>query len=173
MQDVKKGSSTASLLKERCVSVFFFFFFCYGLRSAKRDGRQIDLFRPKLSELDAKALHKAAGPDGRTGFTERINVTFRFYRPDFTPASNSEYPPLPRCKCEGQPLCILRPDMKGRLSPDASTPYVGSSMHVKRGFKSTDARPATSFGNVEVQGRPVGIFRSSTWSVFFQLANIV
>lgn len=36
----------------------------------------------------------------------RINITFRFYRPDFIPMTT------PRCKC-GQP-CILRPDMKGR-----------------------------------------------------------
>ncbi|KAI5117432.1 hypothetical protein M0805_007003 [Coniferiporia weirii] len=34
----------------------------------------------------------------------RINVTFRFYRPDFMPSTT------PRCKC-GVP-CILRPDMK-------------------------------------------------------------
>ncbi|KIJ60668.1 hypothetical protein HYDPIDRAFT_177359 [Hydnomerulius pinastri MD-312] len=36
----------------------------------------------------------------------RINITFRFYRPDFNPKS------IPRCKC-GVPT-ILRPDMKNR-----------------------------------------------------------
>ncbi|KAK0210294.1 hypothetical protein DFS33DRAFT_1292177, partial [Desarmillaria ectypa] len=36
----------------------------------------------------------------------RINITFRFYRPDFHPSS------IPRCKC-GVPT-ILRPDMKNR-----------------------------------------------------------
>ncbi|EJD52943.1 hypothetical protein AURDEDRAFT_81077 [Auricularia subglabra TFB-10046 SS5] len=36
----------------------------------------------------------------------RINLTFRFYRPDFHPSS------IPRCKCN-VPM-ILRPDMKGR-----------------------------------------------------------
>ncbi|KAK0458459.1 uncharacterized protein EV420DRAFT_1542361, partial [Desarmillaria tabescens] len=36
----------------------------------------------------------------------RINITFRFYRPDFHPSS------IPRCKC-GIPT-ILRPDMKNR-----------------------------------------------------------
>lgn len=36
----------------------------------------------------------------------RINLTFRFYRPDFHPST------IPRCKC-GVPM-ILRPDMKGR-----------------------------------------------------------
>ncbi|KAG7098763.1 hypothetical protein E1B28_000672 [Marasmius oreades] len=36
----------------------------------------------------------------------RINITFRFYRPDFRP------PSIPRCKCD-VPM-ILRPDMKHR-----------------------------------------------------------
>lgn len=86
---------------------------------------QIDLFTPKISAETAHRLHKALKPNGRTGFTERINMTFRFYRPDFTPeAANDSYPSLPRCRCEGRPLCVLRPDMKGKLSPDASTPYV-------------------------------------------------
>lgn len=37
----------------------------------------------------------------------RINITFRFYRPDYAASTT------PRCKC-GVP-CILRPDMKGRV----------------------------------------------------------
>ncbi|THH04455.1 hypothetical protein EW145_g5511 [Phellinidium pouzarii] len=37
----------------------------------------------------------------------RINITFRFYRPDFAATK------IPRCKC-GVP-CILRPDMKHRV----------------------------------------------------------
>src|SRR5271170_2961673 len=36
----------------------------------------------------------------------RINITFRFYRPDFHPHS------IPRCKC-GIPT-VLKPDMKNR-----------------------------------------------------------
>lgn len=43
-------------------------------------------------------------------YNARINITFRFYRPDFSPSS------IPRCKC-GVP-CILRPDMKNRYSSD-------------------------------------------------------
>ena len=39
-------------------------------------------------------------------YNARINITFRFYRPDFRPSS------IPRCLC-GVP-CILRPDMKNR-----------------------------------------------------------
>ncbi|KIY67841.1 hypothetical protein CYLTODRAFT_396417 [Cylindrobasidium torrendii FP15055 ss-10] len=53
----------------------------------------IDLFRP-------------AFPPDAPPSNARINVTFRFYRPDFAPSST------PKCKC-GVP-CILRPDMKNR-----------------------------------------------------------
>lgn len=38
----------------------------------------------------------------------RINITFRFFRPDYRPSTT------PKCKC-GLP-CILRPDMKNRYS---------------------------------------------------------
>ncbi|GAA5927662.1 hypothetical protein JCM1841_006076 [Sporobolomyces salmonicolor] len=47
---------------------------------------------------------------------ERINMTFRHYRPDFAPrtsASAPGYAGTPRCAC-GIP-CILRPDGKGRV----------------------------------------------------------
>ncbi|KAI0797728.1 hypothetical protein C8Q75DRAFT_801649 [Abortiporus biennis] len=39
-------------------------------------------------------------------FNSRINITFRFFRPDYSPSRT------PKCKC-GVP-CILRPDMKNR-----------------------------------------------------------
>lgn len=56
----------------------------------------IDLYRPAYPP----------GPDTPNPEPSncRINITFRFYRPDFKPDS------LPRCKC-GIPT-ILRPDMK-------------------------------------------------------------
>ncbi|KAG6886040.1 hypothetical protein C0993_005224 [Termitomyces sp. T159_Od127] len=57
----------------------------------------IDLFRPAYPET--------AGGDIQPSNC-RINITFRFYRPDFSPSST------PRCKC-GVPT-ILRPDMKNR-----------------------------------------------------------
>lgn len=45
----------------------------------------------------------------------RINITFRFYRPDFRAQTT------PRCKC-GVP-CILRPDMKNRYpAPSSNAP---------------------------------------------------
>jgi hypothetical protein len=52
------------------------------------------------------------GPDMMPPTTSRINITFRFYRPDFRPAS------IPRCHC-GIPT-VLRPDMKRRAKDDAS-----------------------------------------------------
>lgn len=44
----------------------------------------------------------------------RINITFRFYRPDFQPSS------IPRCKCNVP--CILRPDMKNRYDVLSESP---------------------------------------------------
>ena len=42
--------------------------------------------------------------------TCRINITFRFFRPDYRPSS------IPRCKC-GEST-ILRPDMRGKRDKD-------------------------------------------------------
>ncbi|KAG5716298.1 Alpha-ketoglutarate-dependent dioxygenase alkB like protein [Termitomyces sp. T112] len=57
----------------------------------------IDLFRPAFPETPGADIQSS---------NCRINITFRFYRPDFTPSCT------PRCKC-GIPT-ILRPDMKNR-----------------------------------------------------------
>ncbi|EMD38356.1 hypothetical protein CERSUDRAFT_49567 [Gelatoporia subvermispora B] len=64
----------------------------------------IDMFHPPFpSPYDEKE-------DFESGFASncRINITFRFYRPDFKASS------IPKCRC-GVP-CILRPDMKNRYS---------------------------------------------------------
>jgi hypothetical protein len=42
--------------------------------------------------------------------TSRINITFRFFRPDYKPST------IPKCSC-GVPT-ILRPDMKGKRDAD-------------------------------------------------------
>ena len=73
----------------------------------------IDLFRPAFPE----------NPGGRIEPSDcRINITFRFYRPDFRP------PSIPRCKC-GVPM-ILRADMKNRTGGNAErywwTCYAGA-----------------------------------------------
>jgi len=57
----------------------------------------IDLFRPPFPREPGVDIEPT---------NCRINITFRFYRPDFRP------PSIPRCKC-GVPT-ILRPDMKNR-----------------------------------------------------------
>ena len=70
----------------------------------------IDLFRPPFPRKRRDSSWNEPGSDTPEEDSEtsncRINITFRFYRPDFVPTTT------PRCKC-GQP-CILRPDMKGR-----------------------------------------------------------
>lgn len=69
--------------------------------------RVIDPFRPSIPP-------PGADPDEPIpSFNSRINITFRFYRPDFHSSTT------PKCKC-GVP-CILRPDMKNRyVMPDAA-----------------------------------------------------
>ncbi|KAJ7582623.1 hypothetical protein C8J56DRAFT_792298 [Mycena floridula] len=54
--------------------------------------RSIDIFRPTDAPIETSNC--------------RINITFRFYRPDFEPSS------IPRCQCD-VPM-ILRADMKNR-----------------------------------------------------------
>lgn len=63
--------------------------------------RVIDSFRPSFTR---EGIPTADGDS----FNIRINITFRFYRPDFKPSS------IPRCVCEVP--CVLRADMKGRSS---------------------------------------------------------
>ncbi|KAF9532321.1 hypothetical protein CPB83DRAFT_847645, partial [Crepidotus variabilis] len=57
----------------------------------------VDLFRPAFPRAEGEGIDPS---------NCRINITFRFYRPDFRPAS------IPRCRCNVP--CILRPDMKNR-----------------------------------------------------------
>ena len=59
----------------------------------------LDLYRPLCPHPARPSSHPEPS-------NCRINITFRFYRPDFLPKST------PRCKC-GVPT-ILRPDMKNR-----------------------------------------------------------
>ncbi|KAI0341749.1 hypothetical protein BDW22DRAFT_1358610 [Trametopsis cervina] len=65
----------------------------------------IDPFHPPYPPTD----HRSDSP-GKSGpsYNSRINITFRFYRPDFQPSS------IPRCQCNVP--CILRPDMKNRYT---------------------------------------------------------
>jgi len=76
-------------------------------------------------------LYRPAFPENPGGHIEpsncRINITFRFYRPDFRP------PSIPRCEC-GIPT-ILRADMKNRSDDRADrywwTCYAGAQKEGK------------------------------------------
>ncbi|KIY43611.1 hypothetical protein FISHEDRAFT_53605 [Fistulina hepatica ATCC 64428] len=63
---------------------------------------------PPQSVIDVYRPAYPPSPDAPIEtFNSRINITFRFYRPDFSSET------IPRCKC-GVPT-ILRPDMKNRV----------------------------------------------------------
>ncbi|KIJ23041.1 hypothetical protein M422DRAFT_196407, partial [Sphaerobolus stellatus SS14] len=63
--------------------------------------RAIDLFRPPFPP---------PFPINREVNNCRINITFRFYRPDFRPETT------PRCRCDVP--CVLRANMKGRKAEE-------------------------------------------------------
>lgn len=65
--------------------------------------RTIDLFHPPYPPPPDLRERILSDPSNA-----RINITFRFFRPDYKPSNT------PRCKC-GIP-CYLRPDMKNRYS---------------------------------------------------------
>ncbi|KAF5372837.1 hypothetical protein D9758_001657 [Tetrapyrgos nigripes] len=82
----------------------------------------MDLYRPAYppppslqssnsSSASNTGASTSTSPNSTSTTTEpsncRINITFRFYRPDFKPDT------IPKCKC-GIPM-ILRPDMKGTI----------------------------------------------------------
>ncbi|KAJ7093233.1 hypothetical protein C8R44DRAFT_835573 [Mycena epipterygia] len=60
--------------------------------------KSLDLYRPAFPRSPGLTIEPS---------NCRINITFRFYRPDFRPDS------IPRCKCDVP--TILRPDMKNRV----------------------------------------------------------
>jgi len=95
----------------------------------------IDRFRPSFPP--------PGGVDSRLEPSNcRINITFRFYRPDFRPSS------IPRCLC-GVPT-ILKPDMKNRNADETDrywwTCYAGAQNDGK-GCKFWEVM------NMELEGR--------------------
>lgn len=86
----------------------------------------IDIFRPPFPRRSVPGMTKADDVESTEipASNCRINITFRFYRPDFASSTT------PRCRCDVP--CILRPDMKGRVdrrepgSEAASTSSVGN-----------------------------------------------
>lgn len=73
----------------------------------------IDIFKPPFPREPGATIESS---------NCRINITFRFYRPDFRPSS------IPRCDC-GVPT-ILRPDMKNTIDGETDrywwTCYAGA-----------------------------------------------
>lgn len=74
----------------------------------------LDIFKPAYDD-DMRWLE----PGERKGYTSRINITFRFYRPDFRPypgenlgVGEGKRQGTPVCRCGVQ--CILRADQKGK-----------------------------------------------------------
>ncbi|KAI0363466.1 hypothetical protein BV20DRAFT_958179 [Pilatotrama ljubarskyi] len=66
----------------------------------------IDMFRPPFPPPPELSEDKDVLARLQEASNARINITFRFYRPDFDSRTT------PKCRC-GVP-CILRPDMKNR-----------------------------------------------------------
>ena len=71
----------------------------------------IDVYKPLFPKDESGA---------ETTYNERINVTFRFYRPDFAVKT------LPNCKCPTPRAMILRAQQKakGRLSDEGDMRYI-------------------------------------------------
>ena len=68
-------------------------------------------YRPSLSAASTSVSLLDNDPDSQLrSSTCRINITFRFFRPDYRPST------IPRCKC-GEST-ILRPDMRGKRDKD-------------------------------------------------------
>jgi len=77
----------------------------------------IDTFRYRPSASSSPSIASTSAPlldddlDSQLkSSTCRINITFRFFRPDYRPST------IPRCKC-GE-ATILRPDMRGNRGKD-------------------------------------------------------
>jgi hypothetical protein len=108
--------------------------------------RSLDVFKPPYDN-ELRRLE----PKERKGYTSRINVTFRFYRPDFRPypgsgisGASGRRQGTPVCRCGVQ--CILRADQKGKVR--AANAAAGSSSADKS--ISTSSKPAAAVsGNVK------------------------
>ncbi|KAI0780770.1 hypothetical protein BD413DRAFT_500028 [Trametes elegans] len=92
----------------------------------------IDMFHPPFPPPLTLADDEEEVSRLKDASNARINITFRFYRPDFNANKT------PRCKC-GVP-CILRPDMKNR--------YDGASVAVPSGENTSESgrKPVSTSG---------------------------
>lgn len=86
----------------------------------------IDMFHPPFPPPPSLTDDKTRLAKLQGASNVRINVTFRFFRPDFLSHT------IPRCDC-GIP-CILRPDMKNRYRHETGNDLEGGT--------STQASPS-------------------------------
>ncbi|KAI0957421.1 hypothetical protein AcW1_005818 [Taiwanofungus camphoratus] len=118
----------------------------------------IDLFHPPFPppEPSSQEIEDSGLPVSASN--ARINITFRFYRPDFRAETT------PRCKC-GVP-CILRPDMKNRYA-DTATSYTAtgeeyqSMMRDKGSMKDLVAKYWwTCYAGAQNEGKGCGFWKT-------------
>ncbi|CAL1704963.1 unnamed protein product [Somion occarium] len=105
--------------------------------------RTIDLFHPPFppplslkNSGQSRDCNDEEGKQNQPGSNARINITFRFFRPDFRPSTT------PQCKCGV--ACVLRPDMKNRYTYDGSSTSKGSSEPTGSGKPDSTRRNVVS-----------------------------
>ena len=93
----------------------------------------IDMFHPPFPPPQDLVEHETEGVSSESS-NARINITFRFYRPDYRAQTT------PRCKCNVP--CILRPDMKSRYDEAPLAEHNSDSP----GSSSSARKPVSSSG---------------------------
>ncbi|KAJ9117157.1 hypothetical protein QFC20_000300 [Naganishia adeliensis] len=106
----------------------------------------VDIFKPPYD-----SAQRWVPPEARKGYTSRINITFRFYRPDFRP-----YPGLapgggkrqgtPVCRCGIPWYVVVVVPSSSRVQPHL-TPFVGSVLRADQKGKARAAAAAAAGGN--------------------------
>ncbi|KAI0363465.1 hypothetical protein BV20DRAFT_1126265 [Pilatotrama ljubarskyi] len=91
----------------------------------------IDMFHPPFPPPPCLTEDKSELARLQAASNSRINVTFRFFRPDFHSRT------IPRCNC-GIP-CILRPDMRNRYSEASPSALVRSGIDVQAGSSKSSS----------------------------------
>ncbi|KAF9507863.1 hypothetical protein BS47DRAFT_1377831 [Hydnum rufescens UP504] len=98
--------------------------------------KSIDTFRPAFGRGSGNEVDQ---------HNERINITFRFFRPDFQPES------IPRCKCtHGETPAVLRSNMKKKGGNEASHFWMCN------GGAQNEGKSCHFFKNLDVVGEGRG-----------------
>ncbi|KAI0082762.1 hypothetical protein K474DRAFT_1584910 [Panus rudis PR-1116 ss-1] len=101
---------------------------------------------------DLTQSHHSNTSSTQPGSNARINITFRFFRPDYRPSMT------PKCKC-GVP-CILRPDMKSRYSGPTPGPSTTDKGPAASGPRDTVAKYWwTCHAGAQNEGKGCGLWK--------------